>query len=311
MPSGQQCLIMGNEMSQIQQMGKGVTCAILLALSADVLATESAGSSFLNGVEQFMMVSVPPAGVYYLIQAVDYDADELRDANGQTGTLPFRKKIQVVAPRIVWVTKQKIFGGRLLFQAVAPLLKVEGTRGSRSQTRSGLGDMSVGSALTYSPSDELSYAFGVIVTAPTGVYDASNLANPGRHYWSLRPRFALTYSDPEGFNGDISVSYNFNRRNSDTGYRSGQEIHVDYAAGWGFARDWVGGISGFAYRQTTDDQMDGTTIKNNRGRAFGIGPALKFDDGYGWMVTAAYQREFGVRNRPSGNTLSVRMVLPF
>lgn len=298
-------------MGQIQQTGKRLMCAVILAASANALATETAGSSFLNGVEQFTIVSLPPAGVYGLIQAVEYDAHEMRNANGDRVNISFRKKIQAVAPRIVWVTKQNILGGRLLFQGVVPLLRVEGTRGARSQTNTGLGDITVGSALAYNPSDELTYAYGLLVTAPTGEYDANDLANPGRHYWSVRPRFALSYADPEGLNADFSVTYNFNRRNSATGYRSGQEIHSDYAIGWGFGNGWVGGLGGFAYWQTTDDQVNGTTIENNRGRAFGIGPALKYDDGYGWMVTAAYQKEFGVQNRPSGSTLSFRMVLPF
>lgn len=298
-------------MSQIQKMSKSVACAIFLALSANALATETAGSNFLNGIEQFTMVSAPTAGVYYLVQAAEYDAHEIRDDNGDVRNLPFRKKIQVIAPRVVWVTKQKMFGGRLIFQGVAPLMRVEGQRGAMSQTHSGLGDISVGSALVFSPFEELSYAAGVVVTAPTGEYNANDLANPGRNYWSVRPRFALSYADPEGLNADVSLNYNFNRRNNDTGYRSGQEFHADYAVGWGFATGWVGGISGFAYQQTSDDQINGTTITNNRGRAFGIGPAIKFDDGYGWMVNAAYQKEFGVRNRPSGNTFSLRAVLPF
>lgn len=62
-------------------------------MGTNAFATETVGSSFLNGVEQFTMVSLPPAGVYYLLQAVEYDADELRGNDGQRINIPFRKKI--------------------------------------------------------------------------------------------------------------------------------------------------------------------------------------------------------------------------
>lgn len=315
-------------MRQLQNITKGLACAAVLALSANVMATEGGGSSFIPGTEQFMLVTVPPPGVYYMVQAAQYDADEFRDTNGNVRTVPipglakpFRKKIQVIAPRVAWVTDHKVFGGRLIFQAMAPLMRVSGATIARvgttlrpvSGTKSGLGDINLAASIAHSKSEDLAYGYGLIVTAPTGKYNSNDVANPGRNYWAFRPRFAMTYADPEGFNGDFSATYNFNRRNPDTGFRSGQELHIDYAAGWGFGRGWVAGVSGYAYVQTTDDKSDNPTLRPplDRGRAFAAGPAIKYDDGYGLVVTAAYQREFKVKNRFAGDVMSVKVVMPF
>lgn len=60
---------------------------------------------------------------------------------------------------------------------------------------------------------------------------------------------------------------------------SGQESHADYALGWGFGNGWTAGIGGYVYRQV------GATVLDNKGRAMGIGPSIKFDGGK-WMLTA-------------------------
>lgn len=298
-------------MKHISKIGKSMTAVVSLTLSAGAFATEGGGSSFLNGVEQFMVTTTPPPGVYYMLQAAQYDADELRDNNGDVRPFPAHKQIQALASRFVWSTDAKILGGRLVFQGVVPLLKVEGQIGPSKQTNTGLGDITLGSGLAYSPSLETNYSFGFTVTAPTGEYDVKNLANPGRNYWSVRPRFAVSHAEVDGLNADLVVSYDFNRTNKDTHYKSGQEFHADYALGWGFATDWTAGVSGFVYQQTTDDELKGLTVKDKRGRALGFGPALKYDNGYGLVITAAYQKEFEVKNRFSGDTFSVRLALPF
>ena len=51
---------------------------------------------------------------------------------------------------------------------------------------------------------------------------------------------------------------------------------------------WTLGAGGYAYQQLNDDKLTGATVSNNKGRAFAIGPSIKYDSGKGWFVTAKY-----------------------
>lgn len=104
--------------------------------------------------------------------------------------------------------------------------------------------------------------------------------------------------------------YDFNLRNSDTDYRSGQELHADYSLGWGVGYGWVLGVGGYIYRQTTDDRQNGDRLEDNKGRAFAIGPSIKYSGASGWFVTAKWQKESDVRNRPEGEAYWIKLTLP-
>ncbi|MFD2272340.1 transporter [Undibacterium arcticum] len=71
----------------------------------------------------------------------------------------------------------------------------------------------------------------------------------------------------------------------------GKNFIFDYAAGWGLGNGWTVGAGGYYYQQTTDDQLNGANIPNSKGRAFAIGPSVKYDSGKGWFVTAKWQKK--------------------
>lgn len=152
--------------------------------------------------------------------------------------------------------------------------------------------------------------YALDIFAPTGRYDRGDLANIGRNYWAFEPIAAFSYVDPSAVNADIKLMYDFNLRNRATDYRSGQDLHVDYSLGWGFGNGWVVGVGGYAYRQTTDDPQDDALIDDNKGRAFAIGPSIKYASDSGWFVTAKWQRETAVRNRPEGEAYWLKLTVP-
>ncbi len=286
------------------------TLAFAAVAAAPTMATEGGGSIYNHGIENFVIGAVPPPGTYFLLYGSHYRADTLRDNNGDKLPVDFKVEASAIAPRVAWVSDMQFLGGQFAFHAIAPLVDVSIEAGPFSQSKSGLGDITFGPTLGYHVSQKFHYAVGLDITAPTGRYDKDDLANIGRNYWNFQPVLSLTYMQPQGFNADLKLMYDFNARNKDTDYRSGQELHADYALGWGFGNGWTAGVAGYVYQQTTSDKQGGNTVADNRGRAMSIGPSVKYDGG-DWFMTVKYEEEFGVRNRAEGGGLKVKVALPF
>lgn len=284
---------------------------VLANLGGAAQATEGGGGVYPNGNENYLAGALPPPGTYFLTYASHYEASTLRDNNGNKIPLNFNVQADAIALRVVHVTQQQILGGQLLFHAIAPLVDLKVQVGTASGSASGLADLVFGTGLGYHASDKLHYVWAVDFTAPTASYDSNKLANLSRNYWNIEPVFALTYVQPTGFNADVKVMYDFNGLNKATNYRSGQELHADYSAGWALGNGWTVGIGGFVYRQMTDDQQNGATVSGNKGRAYAIGPSIKYDSGKGWFFTAKFEQEHGVVNRAEGSSFKIKALLPF
>jgi hypothetical protein len=283
--------------------------ALVVALPA-AQATEGGGSSYPMGAENYMTGAMPPPGWYGQVFAESYRADRLLDNQGHRAVNDFRLSADVIAPRLIWVTDQKLLGGDLAFHINVPLVDLKVDLNGQHQRKTGVGDIIFGPALGYHYSEKFHAIYAVDVFAPTGRYDQGDLANIGRNYWAFEPIAAFSYIDPTGINADLKMMYDFNLRNRDTDYRSGQEAHADYSLGWGFGNGWVVGVGGYIYHQTTDDRQNGDVVDDNKGRAFAIGPSIKYSSGSKWFVTAKWQKESEVRNRPEGDAYWVKFTLP-
>ncbi|MGJ7916174.1 transporter [Massilia sp. LXY-6] len=294
-------------------IGAVMTAASMFCNAA--LATEGGGSVYANGVESFLSGAMPPPGFYPIVYGTRYRATALRDSEGNdiaAAVGGFRAEVTGVVPRFVWVTKHQVLGGQLAFHAIVPLLDVDVRVGSNKMSKRGVGDLNFATALGYHASDKLHYVFAFEVNAPTGKYSRSDVANVGRNYWMVEPLLAISYIQPRGLNADLKLMLDYNFRNTDTDYRSGRELHADYAVGWGLGNGWVLGAGGYLYRQVSDDHVGGTDVAGgNRGRAFALGPVVKYQSKNGWFLTAKYENQYDVRNRADGGAFWVKTIVPF
>jgi hypothetical protein len=303
-------------MNDIRNIGARCGAAAVLgaALCAPALATEGGGSIYPNGVENFLVGAMPPQGFYPLVYATSYHATELRDDRGNDIAAAiggFKVDVAGVIPRFIWVTDQKVLGGQLAVHAIVPLLNVDVRVGPNQNRNTGIGDINLAAALGYHVSPELHCVVALETNAPTGRYDRSDVASIGRNYWNIEPLIAISYIQSKGLNADLKLMYDYNFRNKDTDYKSGQELHADYALGWGLGNGWAVGGSGYLYRQISDDKVAGGAIAGgNRGRAFAIGPSLRYQTAKGWMITAKYERQYEVRNRSSGGAFWIKTLIP-
>ncbi|MFD2645187.1 SphA family protein [Pseudomonas japonica] len=288
-----------------------VAVGLLALLGGAAQASEGGGSSYPMGAENYMSGAMPPPGLYAQFFVNHYEADTLRDNRGGKVPVDFRVRANALTPRLIWVTEQQLFGASLAFHAIVPLVDLDVKVNGQSQSKQGLGDIIFGPALGFHHSEKLHSTLALDFIAPSGEYERGDLANIGRNYWVVEPVYALSYVDPDGLNIDVKAMYDFNLRNRATDYRSGQELHADYALGWGLGNGWVVGVGGYALYQTSDDRQHGERIDDNKGRVFAIGPSLKYTSRDGWFLTAKWQRETAVRNRAEGDAYWLKLTLPF
>jgi len=292
---------------------RGLTLSLAFALGTGLAhATEGGGSAYPRGVENYLVGAVPPPGFYVLGYGNAYSADRLNDQDGNQIPVPgFKVQAAVAAVRTIWSTPYQALGGNIVFHGIAPLVDLKVSAAGASQHKTGLGDVTLGIGLATHYSQQFHTALGLDFVLPTGGYDKTNLANIGRNYVTVQPLYALSWIDPKGFNGDLKFTFNFNRRNKDTDYRSGNEVFVDYSAGWGLGNGWTLGVGGHLWRQLTSDENAGADVADSKVSAFGIGPSIKYDNGQGWFITAKLQKETAVRNSTQGTALWLKTSIPF
>ena len=277
-----------------------------------VHAGEGGGSSYNGGVENFLTGAAPPPGFYVIEFGNVYRAHTLKDAHGNDVPLPeFEVAANALATRFVWSTATSVAGGNVVWHAIVPVVDLKVTVPGLSQRKTGLGDITFGPAVAFHHSPSLHSVVALDFVAPVGRYDKNDLTNIGRNYWSIQPVYTVSHIDPAGFNGDFKLTGNFSQRNGDTDYKSGTEVYLDYSAGWGVSKGWVLGVGGYVMRQLSNDTSAGASVPDSKGAAFAIGPSLKYDNGKGWFITAKWQREMSVRNRPEGSALWIKTILPF
>lgn len=298
---------------KIKKMAYLASIAIAATIiSQAAVATEGGGSTYPMGAENYLVGALPPPGFYTLFYAEHYTADTLKDNNGNTVPINFKVTADALIPRFVWVTGNTFLGGQVAHAILIPLVRLNVNVNGTGQTKTGIGDLDITAvALGYHHSNKLHSVLGLDIFVPTGDYDKNALANIGRNYWTIQPVYAVSYIDPAGWNMDAKLMFDFNLKNKDTNYTSGKELHFDYSVGYGFANNWVAGVGGYAYKQITTDQQNGINVPNNKGQAFAIGPSIKYDNGKGFFITAKYQQEMDVRNRPEGKAFWIKALLPF
>lgn len=290
-----------------------LTSSLLLTAHAPWLqASEGGVSSWPMGIELYGMGILPQPGTYAQVFVGNYLADSLRDDAGRR-TARIDLRVTSVVPRFVWVTEQQVLGAQLGFHALLPLndIRLNIQNGPHDHKR-GIGDAHLGPVLGFHHSDKFHSALGVDFVLPSGgEYDKNDLINLGNHYYTVQAVYAMTYTDPQGFNADVRLMHDYNFENRATHYQSGRELHADYSLGWGVGNGWVIGVGGHAYQQISDDKCNVTDCAaaaqvqagdGHRGRSFSIGPAVQFSSKQGWSLSAKWQDESAVRNRAEGQT---------
>ncbi|MET0349008.1 MAG: transporter [Rhizobacter sp.] len=306
--------------------------AVTAAFTAPAFAAENGQVRALLGAPSYELATPQFPGIYGQLWYQHYSADKVRDNNGDevsrsvtvpnVGVVPVKVdtkvRADVIVPRVTWITEQLIAEGRLGFSASLPLVKQRTTVGLSSAVpalqptlnanaarmsgeESGVADMEVAGFVDWQQ-ESSRLAGGLAVVAPTGDYEAGRAVNIGTgKYWTVRPLLVASHVWDNGFQIGTRTTYSVNSTNRDTGVKSGQYIHADWAAVYPLGDLWRVGVQGFALVQTTKDKDGGITPDGNKVQTYGAGPTIAYLSESGtWALDFKVMQEFAVRNRPEG-----------
>lgn len=284
--------------------------AFIMFTAQGSYATEGGGGAYANGAEDSMSGNVPGPGFWFVNYTNYYNADSFKDNNGNTllGSDQFEVTSLVNVFRLAYTSNYKILGGNAGVFTLLPLVYLDVKTPAGSDTASGLGDITISPFISWHAKN-LHWAVAIDSVLPTGAYDKDDIANIGRNVYTFEPLLAVTYLADNGFELTGKFMYDFNTKNTDTDYLSGQEFHTDLFAGQHIGA-WTFGLNGYYYKQVTDDELNGQKVKDNRGQAMALGPVI----GYmykGQSFILKYQKEFEVENKSAGEKIWLKYFVHF
>jgi hypothetical protein len=213
---------------------------------------------------------------------------------------------------IAWLIRKRILGGWYGTEVVAAAAHVNA--GSAGQS-GGWG------ALTVSP-PILQWSERKIGSAPIDQrvvfdfdlpYTRSSAVNISANAFTVHPYYAVTAFPNKRIETSWRVHYLWNSTNDSppfaTGAQStqaGQAVHFNATAAYNFGKHlWIG-PNAYYLRQITDGRVNDVPLRNSPEQVGAIGPGMVWNSGK-WCFYANAYHEFGVKNRPEGDKLVLRV----
>jgi len=268
-------------------------------------------TSFLDGI----------AGPGVVIEEIGDGAHEGAVVDGSGNAISGAGAVSSISQltHIAWLTHKTILGGWYGTEVVAAAAHVNA--GSAGQS-GGWGALTVSPfILQWSerkigrvPIDQrVVFDFDL----PVGAYTQSSTVNIGTNAFTVHPYYAITAFPMKRIETSWRVHYLWNSTNDSppfaTGAQStqpGQAIHFNATAAYNFGKHlWIG-PNAYYLRQITDGRINGVTLRNSPEEVGAIGPGMVWNSGK-WFFYANGYHELGVKNRPEGNKLVLRVEKTF
>ncbi len=273
--------------------------------------------------------SQPPPGVYGVLMYYRYDADSLKNRDGDTVRIDPEGQGSLEANAYVlglsWVSEYKFLGANYSFQIFpaftdntleAPILGLE------ESVDTSFTDLYIQPINLGWHTDRADFIAGLGVFAPTGKYELGGSDNLGLGMWSFELFAGTTIYLDEAKSWHLATTafYEFHTDKEDTNIRVGDILTLEGGLGKSFLEGALSvGVSYYAQWKLTDDDI-GLDIELPSGRrvgkhsVYGAGPELTLPIAtqkklYGF-INARYFREFDAHSTLEGDTFVLTATFP-
>jgi hypothetical protein len=291
-------------------IGRALAFLAILVPAQPLRAAEYGFQNFILGLATPLAGYTPPPGLYFRDEFFLYHGSF--DAKGGLATYNIVANAGIVA----WYPDWNVFGGSPGFAAVVPYIGVrnkfrfgaENTQSFHESTQSAnaLGDTEYCAILGW---HEGEHHWNVMVTGfmPTGHNTPGVISITGLNRPAVDFRGAYTYLGLEtGLELTGALGVTVNAMNDNTNYRTGAELHFEWAAEQHLPFGLYFGATGWIYQQLTGDTGLGAVDGAYIGRAFAVGPSVGYTIKAGPQeikLSGRWYHEFLVKNRPSGDAI--------
>ena len=194
----------------------------------------------------------------------------------------------------------------------------------QSDKANGIGDIEFWPFMLGWARNDFKYDVRCGIYAPSGGYDKTHLANTGLGYWTFEPEVTFSWltskslwSSKIGTDVSVFTGLDFNMKNMDTDYQSGDIFHIDCTVAEHlvlFGGDAGVGVNAFYYKQFTGDSGTGARLGSFEASAYGIGPVLSYVRKIGktdLIIEAKWLPQLDTQNTTKGNYVWIKAALMF
>lgn len=261
-------------------------------------------NEYPNGIEGIKAGSLPPPGFYYKMYNVLYSADTLTDKDGDEVNADFDLSLFVNAHRFIWVSDMKILGGNYAADVIIPLMNVDLKIGAFGidDSQFGLGDIAIEPFILAWHGPRYDAAFGLGGFVPSGKYDKTEPASPGKDMWTGMITLGGTYyfDAQKTWSASVLSRYEIHGEKEDTNVTPGDDFHFEWGIGKTVAKVWDVGVSGYCQWQMSEDSGPGTT--DAKDSVYAIGPEISaFIPSAKLFLNLRSVWEFGAKDRSEGS----------
>ncbi|MCB1231840.1 MAG: transporter [Verrucomicrobiae bacterium] len=287
----------------------------VMALSED--ATAQFTGHYPMGVEGVKGGSLPPPGLYLRDYTLFYGADDLEVAGLPAG-FDFDINAIALAPRLVWITDQKILGGFYGADILVPFAWVDweqGIKGTPFHAEDdyfGIGDIFVEPITLSWHGAQHDAGVGYGFWIPSGDFDPNRPALIWKGFWSHMFTAGGTWYPDKDKTWSVSLlnRYEFHHEHQDLGIRPGQTLTMEWGVSKALTKTFEIGMAGYYQQQTTTDQGPGASgVKDH---VVAIGPEINlFCPKLELFTSVRYNHEIDAKDRPEGHALTLTLTRRF
>ncbi len=270
-----------------------------LAITSTVRATQGGATHYISGQQSDFSTLVPMSpGFYFGNIYANYHNASFDPAK----ELPFGKieavgatvNMSAEVPAGIYTYPFDFLGGKLASGVLVPYswvrVKANGTvdvngaplSGSRTDRSEGVGDIELLPIMAGWTNGDFTIDGMFNIWAPSGKYSKDEMANTGLGYWTFEPMVAASWiSKKIGTEVTVYAALDFNTKNEDADYQSGDLFHVDGTVAQHLPL--FGGLAGvgataFYMKQITGDSGSGVPapLGGFMLKSYGIGPTISY-----------------------------------